>query len=164
MIEKKTYVLSGNHYWQGKPAYIQMKEVINILGPVFWDKITGFMEWIWDAKQSEEINFKDIKLPSFEEIEGFLEDRLPTAMAHVLIPEGKTVRERDIDQTKEDLLYDDYEKMQEIFLDFLSLSGLLSRLNQLKKKFFSSEKKKPPGKKSTGKKSSSTSVKETSKG
>jgi hypothetical protein len=58
-------------------------------------------------------------------------DRLPRLMACVLIPDGATAREVNIDRLAEELFGADLDAALEVVADFLAMADLGSRLQQI---------------------------------
>jgi len=58
-------------------------------------------------------------------------DRLPRLMACVLIPDGATAREVNIDRLAEELFAADLDAALEVVADFLAMADLGSRLQQI---------------------------------
>lgn len=158
---RKTYVLNGNHYYQEELCFHQFKELIQTLGPV-WDLIGSFIGIVFSEKPDKEA-LKGVKKPTPDEIIKFLGDDLPRAVAILLIPEGKTIEEQDIDQAMKDINVTKLSKTEEIIVDFLSLNDLPSHIVRAKRAVGAiGGGKGPSTRRSTGKKSSTRSARETS--
>lgn len=154
------YVLNGHHYYQEELCFAQFKDLIKTLGPV-WDLIGSFIDLLFSEKPDKE-KIKDLKKPTPQEIIDFLGDDLPRAVAILIIPEGKTVVEQNIDDNISDIMMTKLSAIEEILVDFLSLNDLPSHLNRAKKAVGAIGGIPKTQKKSTGKRSSSGSARETS--
>jgi len=161
LAEQKKYVLNGNHYYQEELYFDQFRALIQTLGPV-WDLIGSFIDAVFSEKPDKEM-LKNIKKPNVQEVVNFLGDDLPRAVAILLIPEGKNVRDQDIDQAVQDIGMSKLSQVEEVIVDFFGLNDLPSHLQRARKAVGAINVRKAPSReKSTGKKSSSHSVKETS--
>lgn len=153
---RKIYTISGNHYFQEEIKWIQFQEILNIFSPV-WDVIQS----LWDMAGGEEEEAPKVKLPSFEKVASLLGGDLNRLAALVLVPQEKTVKERDIEKAKEDLLYARIGITEEVIADFFTCNDVLSLVKRITKRLGGVSNSTP--KKSTGKKSNTPSQAETSK-
>ena len=113
---RKNYVLNGNHYFQEELKFIQFKELLDLLLP---------FQNAFPKSEEESMNI-DLLIKLFGQ--NFLR-----AVATVLISEGKSVRERDIELTLEDLEVESLEKIEAIVTDFFSLNDLHSHIGRITK-------------------------------
>ena len=149
LAERKTYVLGGNHYYQEELKFIQFRELMELIAP------------LQDALLGETVEGKAPKLDIQKIVDALGEDLL-RAVAIVLIPEGKTVRDRNEEAAIADLEIQSLNTIEEIISDFFSLNDLrshVSRWTSIVGKIAGEAGKR---KKPTGTKSSSPSAKGTS--
>ena len=137
---RKQYVINGKHYFQEELKFIQFKELMDLILP---------FQNAFPKDPGESLDVQTlVKLFG----QNFLR-----AVAVVLIEEGLSVRERDIERAVEDLEVESLEKIEEIVEDFFSLNDLHSHIGRITGIMGKvAEAPKPGrGKKSTGEKSSS---------
>lgn len=143
---KKIYDINGNRYFQEEIKFIQFKELVDLLLP--------FQELVREKNTALDI----------KEMSQLLGDNFSQAIAVILIPEGKTVREQNLEQTIADLEMAPLTQIEEIIEDFFSLNDLRShagRITRIIQNIITTEVP-TPNKTSTGKKSSTRSAMETS--
>jgi len=104
------YVFNNNHYYQEELKFIQFRELTKILAP------------FQDILSAQEVD-------AATAIET-LGDNFSRAVAIVLIPEGKTVRERNVGQAAEDLGCEPLSKIEKVVEDFFLLNDPLSHVQR----------------------------------
>jgi len=152
------YEINGKKYVQKKTVFIQAKELIDLVINVLNEKA--------DIEAPEDDGGEIASRTAVEWAE-LLGDKFLDAVAIVLIPEGKTARERNIKNAVADLELAELDIIFQIVEDFFSLNkaaGYYQRVLSIMTKFqagISEEKPQPDGSQSTGSESSISSPPQT---